>query len=231
MVPSGEGRAAPVRRGEAMARSMVEDRPVPRADPACRGRARAAAAPSAAPGGDGSHFRLVTERLLLRPAAVVDLSALVAVFRSNPAYLRTMGAGFGRFDSADAERYLGTETGRANGACLVLVERATRAVIGSAALTVPNPADGIPWIGLLIIRSDCQGRGLGREAATAIERRLARYGWPEVRLAVLASNPRARRFWERLGYRQVDGPWRAYDGRARAGATLGKALTRRRASA
>jgi GNAT superfamily N-acetyltransferase len=95
---------------------------------------------------------------------------------------------------------------------------------------VPNPADGIPWIGLLIVHAGRQGRGLGREAVRAIERRLARDGWPELRLAVLASNPRARRFWERLGYRQVDGCWRAYDGRARAGATLGKAIGRRRAA-
>jgi RimJ/RimL family protein N-acetyltransferase len=138
-----------------------------------------------------------------------------------------MGAGVGHYDVAEAQRYLETEGGRTNGQALVLVERDSGAVIGSAALLVPNPADGIPWIGLLILRADRQGRGLGREAATAIERRLARDGWAEVRLAVLATNPRARRFWERLGYRQVDGCWRAYDGRARAGATLGKVLRRR----
>lgn len=140
-----------------------------------------------------------------------------------------MGTRLRGFDLADAERYLAVEAGRANGHCLALVERATGSVMGSASLVVPNPADGVPWIGLLIIRADRQNRGLGREAAVALERTLARDGWPEVRLAVLAANPRARRFWERLGYRQIDGCWRAYDGRARAGATLGKTLLPTRA--
>lgn len=148
------------------------------------------------------------------------------MFHSNPAFLRTMGTGLRGFDVADAERYLDAEAGRVNGQCLALVERVTGSLVGSAALAVPNPADGVPWIGLLIIRADRQNRGLGREAATAIERTLARDGWPEARLAVLAANPRARRFWERLGYRELDGCWRAYDGRARAGVTLSKALTR-----
>ena len=184
------------------------------------------------PAGRAPHpIRLVTPRLVLRPATPADLPALASVFASNPAFLRTMGTGLRSFDLADADRYLAAETGRANGQCLALVERATGAVVGSAALVVPNPSDGVPWVGLLIIRADRQNRGLGRETATAVERTLARDGWPEVRLAVLASNPRARRFWERLGYRELDGCWRAYNGRARAGVTLAKALASARAGA
>ncbi len=161
---------------------------------------------------------------MLRAATPADLAALAAVFASNRAYLRTMGTSLRPFDLADAERYLASETTRANGHCLAVVERATGEVVGSAATVVPNPSDGVPWVGLLIIRADRQNRGLGREAATAIERVLARDGWREVRLAVLASNPRARRFWERLGYRELDGCWRGYDGRAGAGATLARPL-------
>jgi ribosomal protein S18 acetylase RimI-like enzyme len=69
-------------------------------------------------------------------------------------------------------------------------------LIGTAALLVPHPPAGCPWVGLLIIHRDWQSQGLGREAALAIEEALAEEGWSEVRLSVLKTNADALPFWE-----------------------------------
>ena len=157
-----------------------------------------------------------------------DVAALAAIFASNPGFLRSSWAVNGPFGAAEASRYLAAEVGRRSGVCLSVVERASRQVVGTAALLVPNPADGVPWIGLLILRADRQGLGLGSEAATALARALAREGWPAVRLAVALGDLRARRFWERLGYRELAGAPRPYDGRERATVTLARRLRCRR---
>jgi RimJ/RimL family protein N-acetyltransferase len=170
--------------------------------------------------------RLVTPRLVLRRACVADRPALAAVFASNRRFVAaTWGDILGPFTIADAARYLAVETARENGTCLALVERAKGDVVGTVALLLPNPADGVPWIGILVLRSDRQGRGLGREAVTALEDALARAGWPQVRLAVRVADAPARRFWEAVGYRAVPDMTRPYDGRERATITLCHALT------
>jgi RimJ/RimL family protein N-acetyltransferase len=168
--------------------------------------------------------RLVTRRLRIRRARWADALALAEVFSSNPEFLRTSWAIRGGFDAAAAARYVDMESRRQNGLCLTVIERATHRIVGSAALLVPNPADGVPWIGLLIIAGDHQGAGLGAEAAQALERFLAERGWAEVRLGVLIANPRARRFWERLGYREMCGAWRCYNHVGVAGVMLSKPL-------
>jgi hypothetical protein len=73
-------------------------------------------------------------------------------------------------------------------------------LIGTAALLVPHPPAGCPWVGLLIIHCDWQSRG----SALAIEEALAEEGWSEVRLSVLKTNADALPFWDRLGYRIID---------------------------
>ncbi len=175
----------------------------------------------------GAPTRLVTRRLTLHRASQAEAPALAVVFASNSEFLRTSWACHQTFDAAEAARHLEMESQRENGLCLSIVERATHRVIGLAVLQVPNPVDSVPWIGLLIVAADRQDEGFGSEAAWALERLLARQGWPEVRLNVLVANPRARRFWERLGYRELQGAWRAYNGQRQATVTLGKLLAER----
>ena len=187
-------------------------------------RVRVGSRPRAAPRAITPLRPLATCRLVLRPAVPGDEPALAAVFASNPGFLRSSWPVTGPFDAAEASRYLAAEAGRQNGVCLSIVERTSRQVVGTAALLVPNPADGVPWIGLLILRADRQGLGLGTEAAAAMERWLARAGRPAVRLAVARGEIRARRFWERLGFRELAGAPRPYDGRERTTVVLAKRL-------
>lgn len=155
------------------------------------------------------HIR--TRRLVLRRVTRGDRDNLACLFESNAESFRICWPLRDQFDSASAERYVDVESGRRNGVCLAIVERATSRIIGSAALLMPNPVDRVPWIGVLVIEADRQRMGFGSEAAEVIEQLAASLGWSEIRVNVLAANSGARRFWERLGYREVPGTWRAYD--------------------
>ncbi len=141
----------------------------------------------------------------LRIASVKDTdeaSEFLPIFNSNPAYIEAFEnlTGKSRYDSSDVEMYLWIETTRENSHCLSIRLRASGELIGIASLVVPHPREPYPWIGLLLIHKEYQGKGFGKEALAAIEEVLAAQGWPEVRLGALKGLPEDRRFWEQMGY-------------------------------
>lgn len=146
---------------------------------------------------------LETERLLIGSVGQDDdPDEFVPIFNSNPDYLEASD-GKRVFDRVDIERYLYAESSRENGRCLAIRLRETGVLVGAIALLVPHPG-GYPWIGLLILDSAYQRRGLGRETAAAIENELRREGWNELRLGVLMSNERAFPFWDAVGFSVVE---------------------------
>lgn len=141
-----------------------------------------------------------TERLLIAPVGPGDRpEEFLPVFNSNADYLET-AEDKEHYRLEDVEMYLWQETMRENSRCLAIRLKETGELVGTSCLLVPHPREPVPWIGLLLLRRDQQRRGLGAEAAAAIEAALAAEGWGEVHLAVLTSRPEARRFWERQGY-------------------------------
>lgn len=75
---------------------------------------------------------------------------------------------------------------------------------GVVAVLDTHPADGLPWIGLLLVDARRRGRGLGRAVAEEVHQRLRERGRPAVRLAVLENNESALAFWSALGYAEID---------------------------
>lgn len=72
-------------------------------------------------------------------------------------------------------------------------------VAGYLDYTLDYPNAGDATVNLLLIRADLQSRGIGRACASDLETRLA--GQARRLLAsIYGSNPRARQFWQRLGY-------------------------------
>ncbi|MET9081203.1 GNAT family N-acetyltransferase [Streptomyces sp. NPDC004237] len=67
----------------------------------------------------------------------------------------------------------------------------------------PDPADPDPWIGLLMVDAEAQGRGYGRRIAEGVEERFRAAGRDAVRLAVLEDNPKGLAFWSALGYEVI----------------------------
>ncbi|HXR27740.1 MAG TPA: GNAT family N-acetyltransferase, partial [Candidatus Baltobacteraceae bacterium] len=154
-----------------------------------------------------------------------DAPALAQVLASNAAALPWLGASALTADSGWFADVLEAKATREPGRCVTILERSTGCVIGLAALRVPNPSDSVPWISLLVLATGRQNQGLGTEAALELEERFARAGWSEVRLGVLADNVRELRFWQRLGYGELVGVWRAYNGSRRGTIVLSKTIT------
>ncbi|KKI89633.1 hypothetical protein WQ54_25105 [Bacillus sp. SA1-12] len=63
-----------------------------------------------------------------------------------------------------------------------------------------NPKDGFPWLGLLMIQKEYQGKGIAKQAYKFYEKTLQHKGISAIRLGVLIGNERAKTFWESLGF-------------------------------
>jgi RimJ/RimL family protein N-acetyltransferase len=63
-----------------------------------------------------------------------------------------------------------------------------------------NPNDHFPWLGLLMIHLDDQGRGYAKQAYGHYEMEMINLGKTAVRLGVLKGNEKAKRFWQSNGF-------------------------------
>ena len=141
-----------------------------------------------------AHIRLEPVGPDTQPETLLD------VFNSNPDFLWASEEKY-PYTADEIAMYLFTETNRENSRCLLIRLAEGGEIVGIAALVAPHPEAGCPWIGLLLIDAQWQGQGIGAETASLLEDMLAAEGWQEARLSVLKANPRAKRFWERRGYR------------------------------
>ena len=93
-------------------------------------------------------------------------------------------------------------------AAYVLAERETE-VFGHVLLRLAGTrsAPGYPDIEDLYVREDCRGRGIGRQLIAGCEVIALEHGFRCIGLSVNPTlNGRARRLYERLGYRDVGRP-------------------------
>ncbi len=158
-------------------------------------------------------LQLESERLFLREATESDLRTLLPVYLTNRQFL--LWSNLSEYDLAASQRDL-KEVWQTPGRCLLGIYRKNSdEAVGVADFLEHNPADGFPWLGLLIIHGAQQGQGLGRETY----QRLAEHfqtdrGWAILRLGVLRENRPALAFWRHLGFRPVEGDAGAVDAAA-----------------
>lgn len=74
-----------------------------------------------------------------------------------------------------------------------------RQVVGYLDYKLDYPDAGDATVNLLLVGGDAQGRGIGSRCVRDLERRL-RGSARRVLASIYGQNPRARRFWEALGY-------------------------------
>jgi RimJ/RimL family protein N-acetyltransferase len=150
---------------------------------------------------------LTTARLVLDEPGEDDLPGMLAVALSNPEFLATHeGSAFeaGRYDIDMLGRDLAVAASDPQRHPVVIRRREDGAVVGRAETLDLHPRDEVPWIGLLELRAEAQGQGLGREAAQALAEWYRAQGQTRLRLGVDDGNDRAAAFWRALGYEQVD---------------------------
>lgn len=141
----------------------------------------------------------MTEDLLLRPIEPEDVDSVQAVIESDAGYV---------------ERVTGLPPGPADAQSLLLMRPpdlaedrkvvygawAAGELVGLLDVLRGWPAPDVAHIGLLQVRGDRQGEGVGRRAHALLLSRL----WPEIttlRIAIVATNAAvAEPFWRSLGY-------------------------------
>ena len=155
-------------------------------------------------------MKIETSRLSLvlteNPGAEMDPAAFLRVFNSNPDFIDDSEGRIGKFAyTLDEVRAwaMFQQPLRAHQRYFAIWPIGSTELIGMGDMLTPHPRGNYAALGLLIMHRDWQGRGLGREAAKAIEAMLAAEGWRELELVVLQVRPRSRRFWEICGYGYV----------------------------
>jgi ribosomal protein S18 acetylase RimI-like enzyme len=77
------------------------------------------------------------------------------------------------------------------------------AAVGFLDLHLHQPEPGVAHVGVLALRPDARGRGLGGALVEALAGALAAAGFTALRCSVGDENPGARSFWERAGFGAV----------------------------
>ena len=73
-------------------------------------------------------------------------------------------------------------------------------LVGVVDILRDYPHSGVWYVGLLLLSPELRGNGYGKKLWEAIEQQIEKMGASEVKLIVQEQNPKARKFWERVGF-------------------------------
>ncbi|MFD5326594.1 GNAT family N-acetyltransferase [Streptomyces sp. NPDC127092] len=142
---------------------------------------------------------LTGDLVVLRPVTEDDVPALLPMLR-DPEIARLTGS-HADVDESALRAWYGSRGAQPNRLDLVVVERATGRVVGEAVLNEWDQANESCAF-RIALAPDTVGRGLGTEATRLIlGHAFEALGLYRVWLEVYAFNPRARRAYEKAGFR------------------------------
>jgi GNAT superfamily N-acetyltransferase len=139
-----------------------------------------------------------------RPLSREDLPAIEDLLDAGRDFLELVS---GTVDiAAEAESFLSElPPGKTISDKLSLgIEREPGRLVGVLDLIQGYPARDIWWIGLLLMRPDQRGQGLGEQVLNGVERYAEIHTAQELRLGVVETNPDGLRFWQRMGFTEID---------------------------
>ncbi len=145
-----------------------------------------------------------TQRLTVTPLAAGELPDVLSVYASRPEYLALVEGSAGepaRYDLAMLERDWTLAQATPGRVYAGVRLRASNELVGVLDWLDPNPADGLPWIGIVLVAAPHGRRGYGREA---VEGLLARARWPVVREAVIEGNEAGLALARALGFQPLE---------------------------
>lgn len=135
----------------------------------------------------------------LREVGSGDLPDLNRVFASNPDFLQ-LREEMAPYDLESVTRYWEAASLDPGRHILLLVLKSTGSAIGLLDFVDRSPADGKPWIGLVMIHRDHQRQGFGTEAVRSAVDFVGSQGHRGVRMAVLEANETGFAFARHLGF-------------------------------
>ncbi|MEU4443849.1 GNAT family protein [Actinosynnema sp. NPDC050801] len=141
---------------------------------------------------------LTGELVVLRPVTAADLPALMPMLLDED--VARLTGSHGELDEARLRAWYETRGRQGDRLDLAVVERATGEVVGEAVLNDWDAANESCGFRVALVPG-AVGRGLGTEATRLIVGHGFEYlGLHRVSLEVYASNPRARRVYEKVGF-------------------------------
>jgi RimJ/RimL family protein N-acetyltransferase len=148
-----------------------------------------------------------TPRLTADGVTEDDIAELLDVHLSNQAYLDlTEGSGgvAGAYDRGMLERDLAMSAMTPGRHTCTLRLRDGGTCVGVLDWMDENPNDGAPWIGLVMIHTDHQGRGIGAEAIAGLAEYGRALGWTRLREGVIDGNEAGMALARAAGMREVE---------------------------
>ena len=151
----------------------------------------------------------------LRPAGADDAGLVHALYLATPAYFDAIGKPVPTSSEVRTDLMLAEHDERRRVVLAVLDDRAEATalpagvphdagsdgpVVAYVDYKLDYPDVGDATVNLLLVHGALQSRGYGAAVVGALEERV-RGRARRVLASIYGSNPRARRFWERLGYR------------------------------
>jgi RimJ/RimL family protein N-acetyltransferase len=145
-------------------------------------------------------LHLGTDRLQLRDVDTGDLQDLHRVFASNPDFLQ-LREEIESYDLESVTRYWDAASFDPGRHVLLIVNKNTGVAVGLLDFVDQSPADGRPWIGLVMIHRSHQRHGFGTEAVRAVTDLVGSWGHRSVRMAVTEGNENGVAFARHVGFR------------------------------
>lgn len=138
----------------------------------------------------------------LAPATSAQSELILSLFQSSPSYFQNVeGAEASLATVEEALRARPKQTVPEYKKEFLIVSDDDGRPVGTVELHVHHPEKGIAYIGLLQIRDELAGRGVGRRAYAAVEDYArSKFGVDRIRLGVADDND-VSGFWAKLGFR------------------------------
>ncbi len=159
-----------------------------------------------------STLNLTSPGALTRPAGTSDAALVHRLYQKTPGYFEVISIPVPTLAEVKTDLETAARDARRYTELVLLPTRALapfdgdledpvsgRQVVGYLDYKLDYPEAGDATVNLLLIEGDAQSRGLGRRCVRDLEQRL-RGRARRVLASIYGQNPRARRFWEGLGY-------------------------------
>lgn len=145
-------------------------------------------------------FPAASHRLSYETVTPDDFPELLDLYNSNPDYMecaygkRVVTLDTVQRDDEDNRKFAGSYN-------LCIRHARTRRLIGIAQFILQNPRDGHPWLGLIMLHANSQGKGYAKEFLDTLIAWYQENGYSSLHLAVLEKNRKVVPFYEKYGFR------------------------------
>ena len=147
-------------------------------------------------------IRLLSQRFTVRRLDARDVDLIYELSRKNELFYKYHPPFITKEAILDDMTALPPQKERTDKYYVGFFERETLIALMDLILAYPEPQTA--FIGLFMMSTDYQGRGIASEMIGGVCRCLKQLGYQKIRLGVDKGNPQSLAFWKKNGFTQVD---------------------------